>query len=67
MPINMGRIRTDAIKKVSFELIKKQGEKFTPDFEANKKAISEMKLFKSKRVRNKVAGYVARIAKRKKE
>lgn len=67
MPIYMGRIRTHAIKRVSFELVEKRGEKFAPDFEVNKKAISEMKLFKSKRARNKVAGYVARIMKRKKE
>lgn len=54
----MGRIRTKDIKKMSFTLIKKYPERFSADFETNKKVLQEMKLVAEKRVRNKVAGYV---------
>ena len=60
----MGNIRTADIKKISFDLLEKFPEKFSNDFSGNKKSLGEMKLFDSKIVRNKVAGYIARAAKR---
>ena len=60
----MGNIRTADIKKISFDLLEKFPGKFSNDFAGNKKSLVEMKLFDSKIVRNKVAGYIARAAKR---
>ncbi|MBI4018292.1 MAG: 30S ribosomal protein S17e [Candidatus Aenigmarchaeota archaeon] len=61
----MGNIRTSDIKGISKDLLGKFPDKFSPDFEQNKKVLAEMKLFESKIVRNQVAGYIARLAKRR--
>ncbi len=64
--ISIGSIRTADIKKASFELVKRFPEKFRGDFEENKKALNELKIIDHTRMRNKVAGYITRIAKRMK-
>ncbi len=61
----MGRIRTHDIKKLSFELIERYSGRFTTDFKINKEIVDELKLVDSKKMRNKIAGYVTRVAKRK--
>lgn len=60
----MGNIRTADIKKMSNQLLQKFPDKFNVNFENNKKSLEEMKLFDSKIVRNKIAGYIARLARR---
>lgn len=57
----MGRIKTRWMKTVAEELVKKHPDKFTADFENNKKAIEEMKLIGDKSVRNKVCGYISTV------
>lgn len=61
--VNIGRIRTDDIKKTSFELIKTYPERFGKDFEKNKQELNEMNIITEKRLRNRIAGYIARSAK----
>lgn len=61
----MGNIRTADIKKISNDLLEKFPDKFNVNFENNKKTLKEMKLIESKIVRNQIAGYIARIAKRR--
>ncbi len=54
----MGRIKPTMVKRASFELLKKDLP-FTDKFEDNKKLLrNEMP---SKKVRNKIAGYLARL------
>ena len=60
----MGRIRTKDIKNLTFGLIEAYPEKFVTDFERNKDELNQLNLIKHKRVRNKVAGYLARVVKR---
>jgi small subunit ribosomal protein S17e len=60
----MGRIRSKDIKRVSFSIVKNNPQHFGNDFEENKAKINEMKRFEEKKMRNRVAGYVTRIAKR---
>lgn len=60
----MGNIRTKDIKKVSFEVVKMYPERFNADFENNKKSINELNITDTKLLRNKIAGYVTRIARR---
>jgi small subunit ribosomal protein S17e len=62
----MGRIRTHDVKKVSFELVERYGNRLNNEFQNNKEVVEELKIANSKRVRNRSAGYVTRIAKRRK-
>lgn len=58
----MGRIKTAMVKRASFELVGKNIA-FTEKFEDNKKMLkNEMP---SKKVRNKIAGYLARLIRAK--
>ncbi len=62
----MGRIRTSEIKTASFNLLRAYPDKFTVDFERNKSALDELKVvIDSKHTKNQLAGYIARIARRK--
>jgi len=62
----MGRIRQSGIKKVAKKVFAEHPDKFGKDFQKNKEQLKEMKLLESKLIRNKVAGYVVRVAKNKK-
>ncbi|AEH07234.1 MULTISPECIES: 30S ribosomal protein S17e [Methanothermococcus] len=54
----MGRIRQTFIKRTGDELLEKFEDKFTTDFETNKKAVEEVALISTKRLRNRIAGYI---------
>ena len=55
----MGRIKPTLIKRTSRQLIENSSESFGKTFEENKKALGST--LPSKKVRNKIAGYIARI------
>lgn len=57
----MGRIRSKDVKTLAHQLL--ATGKFTNNFEKNKILIEEMKLPLTKRMRNKVAGYITRLVK----
>jgi small subunit ribosomal protein S17e len=59
----MGRIRTKIIKSTAKQLVDGYGEKFSGDFEKNKKALDEMEITQDKLVRNKIAGYIVKLKK----
>jgi small subunit ribosomal protein S17e len=46
------------IKRISTELLQRYPDKFGLDFDANKKATNELAIFRSKVLRNEVAGYI---------
>ena len=54
----MGRIRQTFIKRAGDELIEKFEDRFTTDFETNKKVVEEVALISTKRLRNRIAGYI---------
>jgi len=54
----LGRIRQTFIKRTGDELIEKFEDKFTRDFETNKKVVEEVALISTKRLRNRIAGYI---------
>lgn len=60
----MGRIKSTLIKRTSRQLIENSDESFGKTFEENKKTLGS--ILPSKKVRNKIAGYIARIKKNKK-
>ena len=57
----MGRIKSALIKRTAKQLIEKNPEIFSSDFEQNKKILG--KTMPSKRLRNMIAGYITRIKK----
>ena len=61
----MGRIKSQLIKRTSKELIEKCPDLFTKDFEHNKKILGHT--LPSKRMRNRIAGYIARLKKNEKK
>jgi small subunit ribosomal protein S17e len=63
--IFMGRIRTTEIKKAAKTLYERFPGRFTKDFEQNKQVLKEMNLIEGKRDRNKVAGYLVRVARQR--
>jgi len=54
----LGRVRQAFIKRAGNELIEKYGDKFTTDFDTNKKIVEEVALISTKRLRNRIAGYI---------
>ncbi len=59
----MGNIRPTYIKRVAIELVKRYPEKFTDDYQHNKKMVAEMTDVTTVQMRNKIAGYVTRFRK----
>ena len=59
----MGRIRTKYIKRISKNLVEKHRNKFSKDFEKNKKVMEELAEIPSKQLRNRVAGCIVHLIK----
>ena len=59
----MGRIKSKLIKRTSIQLLNEEN-KFTDKFEENKQILGG--LMPSKKIRNQIAGYIARLKKTKK-
>eukprot|EP01126_Amoeba_proteus_P065385 TRINITY_DN928_c0_g1_i1.p1 TRINITY_DN928_c0_g1~~TRINITY_DN928_c0_g1_i1.p1 ORF type:complete len:146 (-),score=27.71 TRINITY_DN928_c0_g1_i1:109-546(-) len=60
----MGRVRTKTTKKAARLIVEKYYTKLTLDFHINKKICSEVAVVPSKRLRNKIAGFVTHLMKR---
>jgi len=60
----MGRVRTKTVKKSARQIIEKYYSKLTLDFQINKKVCDEIAVLPSKRMRNKISGYVTKLMKR---
>ncbi len=63
----MGNIRQTYIKRVAIELYNRYPEQFTDDFEHNKLAVDKLTDIQTKKLRNRVAGYLTRYRKRQRE
>ncbi|MFQ5907449.1 MAG: 30S ribosomal protein S17e [Thermoplasmata archaeon] len=57
----MGNIRPTYIKRVALELIRRHSDRFSEDFEANKRTVQELTDVSSSTMRNRIAGYVTRL------
>lgn len=57
----MGKVRTERVKKVARELLKRYPDKFTVDFEENKRIVETLTKGSSIKLRNKIAGYISRL------
>ncbi len=54
----MGKSRRVKTKRLADEILKKYPNKFTTDFEENKKFVEEVVIISTKTLRNKLAGYI---------
>ena len=59
----MGKVRPLYIKRAARKLLESYRDKFTDDFEHNKRMVTELTDIKSKTLRNRVAGYITRLVK----
>lgn len=56
----MGNVRTEQIKRVAKELIKRFPDKFSVNFDENKRMVAQLTQGTSVKVRNQIAGYITR-------
>ena len=57
----MGKRRTSSVSRIAIRLIKDYPDRFTNNYDENKKLLDELIYFPSKVLRNKVAGYIIRL------
>lgn len=60
----MGRIKTQLVKRTTNELLEQYGDKFSEDYEKNKRVVSQLVIGVGKKIRNIIAGYVTRLVKK---
>lgn len=60
----MGRIRSVQIKKLAENLLEKHRDKLEKDFEKNKEVLDKILETESKKIRNRLAGYIAHLVKK---
>ncbi|NAZ31444.1 MAG: 30S ribosomal protein S17e [Acidilobus sp.] len=63
----MGKVRTSLVKRTARELLAKYPDLFTEDFQHNKKVVSQLTVWSSKKLRNQVAGYITSLVKLQKK
>lgn len=56
----MGNVRTDQVKRTAKELVRRFPEKFSNDFENNKQQVGTLLQGVTNKIRNQIAGYIAR-------
>jgi small subunit ribosomal protein S17e len=49
------------VKRIARELVKRYPDKFTTDFEDNKKLVESLVNISSTKLRNRIAGYITRL------
>ncbi len=58
--IKIGKIRTETIKRLANDILEKFPNKFSTDFEINKRLLEQIAIVPSKSLRNRIAGYITR-------
>ena len=59
-----GRVRTKTIKRSARKIIEKYYNRLTLDFDINKRVIDEVAVIPTKRMRNKIAGFLTHLMRR---
>ncbi|CBH18209.1 40S ribosomal protein S17, putative [Trypanosoma equiperdum] len=60
----MGKIRTKTVKRASKQIVEKYFSKLNKDFYQNKRIVMDVTIARSKKLKNKIAGYATHIMKR---
>lgn len=63
----MGRVKTGFVKSTGLKIYQKYKDKFSKDFNKNKKSLDEVAIINSKKLRNVIAGYTVVLVKREKK
>jgi len=63
----MSKVRQTYIKRLAKDLVSADSERFSEDFEENKQELKETEEFESKKLRNRVAGYIVRVVQNSRE
>ena len=61
----MGRIKTLLVKRIAHKLVKAHPQEFTSEFSKNKDLIEKYTNVSSRKMRNVIAGYAARLVRQK--
>jgi small subunit ribosomal protein S17e len=56
----LGKVKTEQIKRVGKELMERFPDKFTANFDENKRLVDTLTQGTTTRVRNQIAGYITR-------
>jgi len=56
--VSLGKVRTELVKRISGELVEKYPRSFNEEFEQNKQFLRQIELDVSKKLRNRIAGYI---------
>jgi len=70
LPFGLGKVYDGKIKGVAKTLLSKYGDRFSDDYYANKEFLKKTAIFRSKKILNRVAGYITSVkssAKRQEE
>ncbi len=54
-------MRPERVKRIARELIRRNPDKFSTDFESNKKTLDSITKVYSVKLRNRIAGYITRL------
>ncbi|MCW4026697.1 MAG: 30S ribosomal protein S17e [Candidatus Bathyarchaeota archaeon] len=57
----MGNVRSQKVKRIAKELLRRYPDKFTADFEDNKKLVASLVSTPSKSLRNTITGYITSL------
>lgn len=57
----MGKVRTSLVKRTARKLLEGNPGLFTGDFEHNKRVVSQLLEYDSKKLRNQIAGYITHL------
>jgi len=58
---DLGKVRPQRVKRVAKELVRRHPDKFTTNFEDNKKLIETLIETSSIKLRNRIAGYITSL------
>jgi len=61
-----GKVRIELETRIARELVERFPDKFTTDFETNKKLVESLTNISSKKLRNRIAGYITQLQNQKK-
>ena len=59
--MDLGNVRSQKVKRIAKELLRRYPDKFTADFEDNKKLVASLVSTPSKSLRNTIAGYITSL------
>jgi small subunit ribosomal protein S17e len=63
----MGRVCPTYVKRAARQLLERYPDKFSTDFEHNRKMLTEIAIIESQSLKNKIAGYLTTLMKQKAE